>query len=137
MAALTAKSPADFETLSFVKLPAKLEATFQGGSACFDTATGLVAKGFVATTLIPLGIYTDDKTLAQVTADPFVTIQLHREMRCRWFGNNADITAANLGALCYLQDDNLVSSVSTGKSIAGRIVKVDTLLGVLVSPLFV
>lgn len=120
-----------------IELAGKNEAVFKGGIACFDTSTGLVAKGFASTTLIPIGTYAEDSAAA---AGKTVLINLFRELHALWMPNAAGgdaVAAANIGGLAYLRDDNTVGADDDTNtlSVLGRIWKVDAVKGVLVEPL--
>lgn len=120
-----------------IELAGKNEAVFKGGLACFDTSTGLVAKGFASTTLIPIGTYAEDSAAA---AGKTVLINLFRELHALWMANAAGgdaVAAANVGGLAYLRDDNTVGADDDTNtlSVLGRIWKIDTVKGVLVEPL--
>ncbi len=121
MANLTAARVVRTRTMSSAKLPSTQEQTYQGGEACWDTATGTVCKAKVATTLTPIGTYMENKLVG--ASDPTVTIQLHREVQVREFANDGTnpVVAGTVGNLCYLIDDQTVSALSTSRSIAGRV----------------
>jgi len=125
MAALTARRGVRTRTMSTAKLPSTQEQTYQGGEACWDSSTGLVKKAAVSTTLTPIGTYMENKLVA--AADPTVTIQLHREVQVREFANDGanPVVAGTIGGVCYLFDDQTVSALVTGKSIAGRVWALD------------
>jgi hypothetical protein len=138
MAALTQKRMSRSVKFSDVELAAKNEAVFQGGIACFDTSTGLVAKAFVSTTLIPIGLFAEDSAAA---ASKVVPVKLFREVEAVWMpnaGGGEAVVAANIGGLCYLRDDNTVGvdDDTNTLSVFGRVWKLDTNRGVLVEPLY-
>ena len=115
-------------------LPSTAEQVYQGGLACFDTSTGLIKKGAASTTLIPIGLYTDD-TL--VPSNGSVTVELFREFHGTWFVNSASgdlIAQTECGSNVYVVDDQTVAktSNSNARSIAGRAWRVDNNKGVLV-----
>jgi hypothetical protein len=118
-------------------MAAKNEAVFQGGLACIDTSTGLVAKGFVSTTLVPIGKFVEDSAAA---ANKVVLVELFREIEAMWFVNDggAAVVAADIGGLAYILDDQTVSNTdaTNTKSVAGRVWAIDTVKGVLVEPIF-
>jgi hypothetical protein len=118
-------------------LAAKNEAVWKGGLACFDTSTGLVAKGFASTTLIPIGTFADDSAAA---ANKTVVVELFRELEAIWMvnaGGGDAVAAANIGGLAYIRDDNTVGvdDDTNTLSVMGRVWKIDTVKGVLVEPL--
>ncbi len=134
MTALTSKKENKFQVFTSIELPGKAEQVYQGGLATIDTSTGLVAKAFVSTTLIPIGTYAVDQL---TTSGQTVLVKLSREVRARWYSNSTStdaIAAAQLGQDCYMVDDQTVAktSGSSSRSVAGRVWKVDSLKGVLV-----
>lgn len=135
--ALAKMRPMRFVKFSNIELAAKNEAVFQGGIACFDTSTGLVAKGFASTTLIPIGKFIEDSAAA---ANKRVVVDLFREVSAVWMknaGGGDAVLAANVGGLAYLRDDETVGADDDTNtlSVFGRIWKVDSVKGVLVEPL--
>lgn len=130
---------------SDINLAGKNEQVFQGGIACFDTSTGLVAKAFVSTTLHPIGFFDPvaPGTSGDVTTPSggSVHVKLFREVTAYWFANATAgdaIAAADVGGICYLLDDQTVAQndATNTRSAAGRIWAIDTVKGVLVEPLF-
>lgn len=132
MTALAASRIAQKETMSSVSLPGKTEQVYQGGIACWDTSTGLVAKAFASTTLHPIGRYADDQNTA---AGGNVLVKLFKEVTIHWFANDTGgnpVVAATLGGLCYLLDDQTVTNTDATNtlSVAGRVWKIDSVKGV-------
>jgi hypothetical protein len=119
---------------SGIELPGKVEQVYQGGRACVDTSTGLVAKAFISTTLIPIGVFTENQL---TTSGQNVHITLDREVVARWYANSASadlITTADLMKDVYIVDDQTVAKTSNSstRSVAGRVWKIDSVKGVLV-----
>ena len=119
---------------SGIELPGKTEQVYQGGRACVDTTTGLVAKGFASTTLVPIGVYTENQA---TPSGGSVHVTLDREIFARWYENSTSgdqITAADLLKDVYAVDDQTVAKTNGGgtRSVAGRVWKVDSVKGVLV-----
>lgn len=131
MTALAASRIAQKETLSSVSLAGKAEQVYQGGIACFDTSTGLVAKAFASTTLHPIGRYADDQLTA---SGGTVLVKLFKEVVIHWFANDTThpVVAADIGGLCYLLDDQTVADtdLTNTLSVAGRVWKIDSVKGV-------
>ena len=135
--ALTKARAVKFVRASNLELPAKNEAVWKGGIACWDTSTGLVAKGFASTTLIPIGTYAEDR---EAVASGTVLVNLFREINAVWMpnaGGGDAVVAADLGGLAYLADDNTVQNndATNTLSVFGRIWKLDSTKGVLVEPM--
>lgn len=136
MAALTTRRVRTYEKFSSRELVGKAEAVFEGGIACFDTSTGLVAKAFASATLIPIGTYARSQTTA---SGGTVLIKLFKEHVAHWYDNGAGgeaVVAGTVGGLCYLRDDHTVGvdDDTNTLSVAGRVWAIDTTLGVLVEP---
>jgi hypothetical protein len=135
MAALTQKRPYRPFRAKTIDLPGTAgQQTYQGGIACWNTATGLVVKAAPGTTLVPIGVFVEDKL---VGSGGMVTIELFRELEANWFANATAgdaVAAANLGGLVYLLDDQTVASNdnTNPRSVAGRAWKLDATKGVLV-----
>lgn len=135
--ALAKKRAVKTEKVANIELAGKNEAVWEGGIACIDTATGLVAKAFAATTLIPIGLFVEDSAAA---ATKNVLVELFEPIVCVWMvnaGGGEAVVAANIGGLAYLRDDQTVGvdDDTNTLSVFGRIWKIDTAKGVLVQPL--
>jgi len=133
MAALTKRRPMRIVRAAQMSLPGKTEQVYQGGIACFDTSTGLVAKAFVSTTLVPIGTYAEDKNNP---ASGEVLVNLFREFVGCWMVNSGTdaVDANDMGKNVFLADDQTVAETDgTGTlSVAGRAYKLDSVKGVLV-----
>ncbi len=134
MAALTGPRTPDFKTIKSKLLPlAAGEKALRGGMACLDTAAAAVRRGQVSTTLVNAGFFQDDLDNSAGGSSVLVQVKLHREIVIQYFdtitGSNA-VTASNLFADCYIEDDHTVSMNSSGRSKAGRVWEVDALKGV-------
>jgi hypothetical protein len=134
MAALTTKRVYRPHRAKTIELACTNQQVYQGGIACFDTSTGLVAKAAPSTTMIPIGVFTEDKL---VTGNAAQVIELFRELEAAWFPNATAgdaVVAATIGSLCYLLDDQTVAQndATNTRSVAGRVWKIDTTKGVLV-----
>lgn len=102
----------------------------QGEIACLDTSTGLLNVSGTSTTLLPLGYFLSDVTGDGSTP---VEIQLFDKLSTHMFDNDSApnaVVAADRGAECYLKDGRTVSALSTGRSVAGIVLNVDSVLGV-------
>lgn len=134
MTVLASKKAVRTVEFKTIELVGKVEQVYQGGRACIDTSTGLVAKAFESTTLVPIGIYVEDQL---TVSGQKVLIDLDTKITARWFANSASadlIAAAQIGSDCYLVDDQTVAktSNSAARTIAGRVWSLDSVKGVLV-----
>ena len=133
MTALAASRQSKTYSAKYIELPGTAQTVYKGGVACWDTSTGLVAKAATSATMVPIGVFTEDATVA---AGGTVVIELFRELHARWMANDGTdtVVAANLGTLCYLKDDQTVTKTdaTNTQSVAGRIWKIDSVKGVLV-----
>lgn len=79
------------------------------------TATGLVAAGRARKT-VDNSAGADGDLLVEVEPGIF-----------NWNNAGGDlVVAADVGQLCYITDDNTVNHTATGKSVAGRVLAIDT-----------
>ena len=109
------------------------EVAEKGKLACIDTANGgVIVKGKTVTGLISIGWFQESFT---GDGTKKIQIKLHRELQASWWDNddapNA-LAAADRGALCYIKTDEQVSKLATGRSVAGMVLDVDAVQGVLV-----
>lgn len=112
---------------------ANAEVAEKGKIACIDTGNGgVIVNGKTATGLIPIGIYQESFTGDGARK---IQIKLHREIQATWWDNDSApnaLAASDRGALCYIKDAVTVSKLSTGRSVAGMVLDVDSAQGVLV-----
>lgn len=127
MAALTADRNTPTRTAELIELPAAADKKFFAGALAALDANGRATPGAVATTLKGLGRV---EAFADNTdgAAGAITVKIRRGT-FRW-GNSASgdaITAADIGADCYIVDDQTVAKTSGGdtRSVAGKIMDVD------------
>lgn len=135
MTALTATTQRAREQMGRGAMPESLDAamytgeTFRPGSlVCVNTAHGYAVVGSVATTLIPLGVYVESD--AKTNSGSSGAKKAKVSPGVFYFRNSADsdaIAAANVGAKCYIVDDNTVALTdgSGTRSQAGTIIEVD------------
>jgi hypothetical protein len=96
-----------------------------------DLGTGKVVPASTRSDLFIIGKAAE--TIDASSADKLLNVRLAREIWVEWLNNDGgSIVATDLGALCYLKDDQSVTSVSTGASVAGRVWAVDSSRGVAV-----
>lgn len=109
-------------------LPMAAVKVFSGSMVCIDSATGYATKGATSTTLRALGMaeQTVDNS-AGAAGD--LTLPYWRGGWCRFANSGSTdlITTAEIGADCYIVDDQTVAktSGSASRSIAGKVRDVD------------
>lgn len=112
------------------------EVAEKGHLACLDRSTaGIVCKGKTGTGLVPFGVFNESMTGDGVKK---ISIKLFDEIRAIWWNNDTGtaVAATDIGDPCYIKDDVTVTADSTGRSVAGMVLAVDSAKGVLVySPL--
>lgn len=103
--------------------------------AAIDLSTGKVEPGHAETDLFVIGLF--DQTVDATSAEKKVRVNLQREIEVEWLDNSVSdaLDAGDIGSLCYVEDDQTVSSLATAHSIAGRVWAVDALKGVAVEKL--
>ena len=106
---------------------------FKGGIACIDLSTGKCEPGHAETDLLTIGVFAE--AMDATSAEKQVDVDLGREIEVIWYANGSSIAATDVGSLCYLADDQTVTTVPTGASVAGRIWAVETTRGVAVEKL--
>lgn len=129
MAALTADRRTAARKGEILELPAAAAKTFFAGALAALDAAGRATPGATATTLKGLGrveAYADN---AEGAAGA-ITVAIR--MGCFRWANSASgdlITAADIGADCYIVDDQTVAKTngSATRSVAGKVVDVDAL----------
>ncbi len=105
---------------------------WKGGIATIDLSTGKCEPGHVESDLANLGKF--NETVDATAAEKLVDVDLGMEIEVVWWANDAvsPVTAAMLLSLCYIMDDQTVSSDGSGRSAAGRVWAVDSVRGVAV-----
>lgn len=106
-------------------VPVAANAVIHAGALVAANATGFAVPGAVATTLTALGRaeHAVDNTGG---ANGAKTLTVRRGKSFA-FANDATnpVTQADLGKTCYIVDDETVSSLSTGRSAAGKVLGVE------------
>lgn len=108
---------------------------YKGGIACIDLSTGKVEPGHAETDLFVIGVFAE--TVDATSAEAQVNVNLSKEIEVEWFVNSGSnpVVTANIGSLCYVEDDQTVGNSSSGNSVAGRAWKISTTDGVAVEKL--
>jgi hypothetical protein len=107
---------------------------WKNGLAAIDLGTGKVVPGATAPGLLLIGKFSE--TVDATAGDQLINVRLAREVEIEWLNNDAaSVAATDLGSLCYVKDDQSVTLVATGASVAGRIWGVEAGRGVAVEML--
>lgn len=107
----------------FLNDPVAANAKIYAGSLVVLNATGYAAPGTLAAGLIARG-RADEQVDNTGGADGAVNVDVRAGVFS--FANAGDITRAHIGDDAYIDDDQTVTAVTTGRSVAGRIVDVDS-----------
>lgn len=106
-------------------LPVKASTTIYQGAIVAIDASGYAIPGKKATGLKAAG--RAEETVVNTGADGAVTIRVTRGVFI--YNNTATaankITEANVLSPCYIEDDQTVTKLATGASIAGTVIRVD------------
>lgn len=127
---MTTRAPFPRERKRYSAPLTNLAAGVGGEIACLDTATGKLNVVGTSTTLIPMGYFESDVTGDGTTP---VEIVLFSKLDVHMFNNDSApnaLTVADRGSECYLKDGRTVSALSTGRSVAGIVLNIDSVLGV-------
>lgn len=132
MTALARSRAVDEKKISYLQytLASGLKA-WQGGAAGLTPSTGKVGPMTSATGLIFLGFFAE--SVDATSGDLPVNINLIDEFTIIWWVNGTStdaVAATDVGRDCYFLDDQTVSILPTGKSLAGRIEYFDATRGV-------
>lgn len=107
---------------------------YQGTFAAFN-GSGKVVGPSAVTTLLTIGRFAEDydASATGANADMNCVVDLGRDVWCEAFVNDTvnPVTAAAVGNVCYLLDNQTVTIDSTSHSIAGRVWQVDTVEGLV------
>lgn len=98
---------------------------FEGALVVYDSADGKLKPAITATTLKPAGVSRGNFPAGSTSIDCYSGIFQ--------FVNDGTITAAHVGTDCYMTDDQTVSNTSVGRSVAGKIYKLNGATGVFVA----
>ena len=96
---------------------------YQGGLVVLDG--GYAKPGATAAGLVAFGRAEETKTNSGSDGDVSILVSFGA---FKWANSAAGdaVTDANVGALCYVVDDQTVMITATGKSAAGRVLSVDS-----------
>lgn len=127
MAALSADRNTPIRTAEDFEFPVAASTLIYAGSLVCINASSLATKGAVATTLKAVGIATER---ADNSAGAAGAIRVKVRRGCFRFANSSAgdlIALADVGADCYIVDDQTVAKTNGGstRSVAGKIRDVD------------
>lgn len=105
------------------QLGVKASTKIYGGSLCVNDA-GVAAPGRTATGLLVLGVARKQYDNSAGSAGDIIGEFDHGDYVFVNDGSDA-VVVGDIGALCYIVDDQTVCHTSTGKSIAGRVVAIN------------
>jgi hypothetical protein len=125
MTALTKDRSTPYRDGVLVGYPVKAAAKIWGGSLVAIDSTGNALKASSSTGLACVGIA---ERMADNTAgaNGAETIIVRRGLAKLANSGSAAVTRAHIGAACYAEDDQTVTSSATGKSVAGIVVDVES-----------
>lgn len=108
---------------------------WKGGIAAIRLGTNTVVPGALQADLFTVGKFAE--TVDATSAAALVNVDLGIEILVEWLANSgtAALVANDLGAICWIQDDQTVANAPNGGSVAGRVWGVDSAKGVAVQRL--
>jgi len=113
---------------SFGSATLAASSVFYPGALCvYDPSDDTIKPGAPATGLIALGRYDGDEVVDTSDAGAPKTIRIRTGIFK--FENSAasdDVANSDAGTDCYIVDDNTVMITASGKSVAGKVVKVES-----------
>jgi hypothetical protein len=108
---------------------------FLNGAAFLDPKTDIVEPASSKTGMIYIGLFAEKVDASAAAA--LVNVDMLDEVSTRRFANDAanPVAATDVGQIAYFVDDQTVSIVGSGRTIAGRIWDVDPTKGVAIEKL--
>lgn len=105
---------------------------YKGALVAIKAGTGTVVEATGASDEQVIG--TAMEKVDATSAAKSIAVRLEREVPILYLANGSSIASTDLGALCYVADDQTVSlsPTSSGVSVAGRVWGVDSVRGVAV-----
>lgn len=133
MTALSDNSTLDHESWDYHEFTlASTKIAYKGGLCAIKLGTGKVVPSTGASDELVIGRFAQYRDAT--SADKLVNVRLNEPFEAHWMANGSSIASTDLGAICYVADDQTVSlsPKSTGMSVAGRVWAVDSVRGVAV-----
>lgn len=108
---------------------------YQNGLCAVALGTGKVVPAAANASYLVIGKFAN--TVDATSAAKTVNVNFGRELEVEWFENDgtSPVAATDLGALCYIQDDQTVRLSPSATAVAGRVWAVDATKGVAVERL--
>jgi hypothetical protein len=108
-----------------VSVPMATAKKVYAGSLVAADANGYATPGATAATLTYLG--RAEETVDNTGANGAKSVLVRRKAIFKWKNSGTDaVVQADLGKVCYIEDDQTVSHTVTGKSIAGKVIAIDS-----------
>lgn len=125
MTALAADRNTPYQDAELIAVPMAASTTIYAGSLVAANASGYAVPGSTATTLTALGRAEETVANAGSAGDKSVLVRRGKAFQFANDGSDA-VVQADLGKSCYITDDQTVSHTSTGKSVAGKVMGLDS-----------
>jgi len=107
----------------------------ENGIACIDLDTGKLVPATTDPNLFPIGKFADVGNGRLGDGTTAVKVRLFKEIWCEWVANDVGgtpVDEGDIGALCYMLNDQTVTADDTSASVAGRVWGVSATKGVRV-----
>lgn len=125
MTALAVDRNTPYQAADLIVAPMAASTTIYAGSLVAANASGHAVPGSTATTLTALGRAEEQVANAGSAGDAAILIR--RGQAFQFANDGSDpVVQGDLGKSCYITDDQTVSHTSTGKSIAGKVMGLDS-----------
>lgn len=125
MTALAADRNTPYQDAELIAVPMAAATTIYAGSLVAANASGYAVPGSTATTLTALGRAEEQAVNAGSAGDK--TVLVRRGKAFQFANDGSDpVVQGDLGKSCYITDDQTVSHTSTGKSVAGKVMGLDS-----------
>lgn len=125
MTALAADRNTPYQDAETIAVPVAASTTIYAGSLVAANASGYAVPGSTATTLTALGRAEETVANAGSAGDKSVIVRRGKAFQFANDGGDA-VVQADMGKNCYITDDQTVSHTSTGKSVAGTVMGLDS-----------
>jgi hypothetical protein len=125
MAPLAADRNTPMKYCEEISVPVGAAKKIFAGSLVAADATGFATPGATATTLTYLG-RAEETVDNSSGANAAKSVRVRRRQSFKFKNSGTDaVVQADLGKVCYIEDDQTVSHTAAGKSIAGKVLGID------------